>query len=76
MSGDDPLSYLLDLDGEILVQEVGYCVKIEAIPARPRRRIRMGSAIRWQGLLCAARRVRPLAPDGYTIEAYEFTDAG
>jgi Family of unknown function (DUF6516) len=30
MSKDDPLSYLLDLDGEILVQEGGYWVKIEA----------------------------------------------
>lgn len=30
MSKDDPLSYLLDLDGEILVQAGGYWAKIEA----------------------------------------------
>jgi len=30
MSKDDRLSYLLDLDGEILVQAGGYWVKIEA----------------------------------------------
>ncbi len=34
MTGGDPLSYLLDLDGEILVQEGGYWVKIEARTCR------------------------------------------
>ena len=35
MTKNDPLSYLLDLDGEILVQAGGYWVKIEARPCRP-----------------------------------------
>lgn len=30
MVSQDPLTYLLDLDGEILVQERGYWIKIEA----------------------------------------------
>lgn len=35
MSKDDALSYLLDLDGEILVQAGGYWVKIEARACEP-----------------------------------------
>jgi Family of unknown function (DUF6516) len=99
MSRDDPLSYLQDLDGEILVQEGGYWVKIEArtcmaSPQKPHGisyslTLHDASGERVLGFDNAhappkerkgftARRVEydHWHPDGRTIEAYEFTDAG
>lgn len=73
----DPLSYLLDLDGEVLIQESGYWVKIEArvcaaTPQVPHgvsysltlhdvHRDRALASPKAQGLLRAAGRVRSLA---------------
>jgi hypothetical protein len=99
MSKDGALSYLLDLDGEILVQEGGYWVKIEARTCKASPQMPHGisysltlhdpSGERVLGFDNAhappkqrkgfsARRVEydHWHPDGRTIEAYEFTDAG
>jgi hypothetical protein len=99
MSKDDALSYLLDLDGEILVQEGGYWAKIEAHTCKASPQMPHGvgysltlhdaSGERVLGFDNAhappkqrkgfsARRVEydHWHPDGRTIEAYEFTDAG
>ena len=42
MSKRDPLAYLLDLHGEILVQEGGYWIKIEARRCEPSAQIPHG----------------------------------
>jgi hypothetical protein len=93
----DALSYLLDLDGEILVQAGGYWVKIEARAREASSHVPHGISYsltlhdrygeRVLGFDNAhappkdgfsARRVEydHWHPDGRTIEAYEFTDAG
>ncbi len=99
MSKDDPLSYLLDLDGESLVQAGGYWVKVEArnceaSPQMPHGisysltlHDRYGERVLGfdnahappkPGKGFAARRIEydHWHPDGRTIEAYEFRDAG
>lgn len=99
MSRDGHLSYLLDLDGEILVQAGGYWVKIEAHTCEASPHVPHGISYsltlhdrygdRVLGFdnahapprgrkTFAARRVEydHWHPDGRTIEAYDFTDAG
>lgn len=99
MSKDGALLYLLDLDGEILVQEGGYWVKIEARTCEVSPQVPHGISYSLtlhdrygQRVLgfdnahappkgrkgCYVRRVEydHWHPDGLTIEAYEFTDAG
>lgn len=99
MSRSDLLSYLLDLDGEILVQEGGYWVKIEVHTCEASPQVPHGISYsltlhdqygeRVLGFDNAhappkgrkgfsARHVEydHWHPDGRTIEAYEFTDAG
>lgn len=95
----DPLSYLLDLDGEVLIQESGYWVKIEARVCAATPQVPHG--VSYSLTLHDVHRDRVLGfdnahslprkrrgfsarrveydhwhPDGRTIEAYEFTDAG
>lgn len=99
MAKDDPLAYLLDLDGENLVQADGYWVKIDARACEASAQVphgisysltlhdRFGERVlgfdnahappkERKGF--AVRRVEydHWHPDGRTIEAYEFTDAG
>jgi hypothetical protein len=95
----DPLTYLLDLDGEMLVQDGGYWIKIEAKRCDPSPEVPHGisysltlhdrygkrilgfdnaHAAPKVGGRFSARRVDydHWHPDGNTIEAYEFADAG
>lgn len=99
MSKDDPLSYLLDLDGEILVRAGGYWVKVEARAREVSRHVphgisysltlhdRSGQRVLGFDNAHAPAKIRSgfgarhveydhWHPDGRTIEAYEFTDAG
>jgi hypothetical protein len=99
MVKDGPLAYLLDLDGETLVQQGGYWVKIEARTCEASLQVPHGISYsltlhdRYGERLLgfdnahappkerkgfSARRVEydHWHPDGRTIEAYEFTDAG
>jgi hypothetical protein len=99
MTKQDPLEFLLDLDGEVIVQDRGYWVKIEARRRNPSPQVPHGidysltlhdkygkrvlgfdnaHAPPKEGGRFSPRRVEydHWHPDGRTIEAYEFTDAG